>query len=133
MCVFSSHLFGTSSSLDVPAEITQEEAHTGFLIYLPSAVRALNFLTRRIQPFLSLVEREVEFCVPTIFTIFNRSPFVGHFFIPIFMYFLVRENPVYRDSNSRPNVAEGYEVTSELPGRPTLLWFFRQRCRYGTQ
>ena len=28
-----------------------------------SAVRALIFLARRIQPFLSLVDREVEFCV----------------------------------------------------------------------
>ena len=27
----------------------------------PSAVRALIFLARRIQPFLSLVDREVEF------------------------------------------------------------------------
>ena len=32
--------------------------HTGFL-NLPSAVLALIFITRRIQPFLSLVDREV--------------------------------------------------------------------------
>ena len=60
MCVFSSHPFWTSSSLDVPAGVTQEEGHTGFLIHLPSAVRALIFVARRIQPFLSLVDREVE-------------------------------------------------------------------------
>ena len=42
-CVFSSHSFWTSSSLDVPAGITQEEGHTGFLIHLLSAVRALIF------------------------------------------------------------------------------------------
>ena len=66
VCVFSSHLFWTSSSLDVPAGVTQEEGHTGFLIHLLSAVRALIFLARRIQPFLSLVDREVEFCVLTI-------------------------------------------------------------------
>ena len=81
MCVFSSHPFWTSSSLDVPAgvtqeeghtggrshrrKVTQEEGHTGFLIHLPSAVRALIFVARRIQPFLSLVDREVEFCVLT--------------------------------------------------------------------
>ena len=59
--VFSSHLFWTSSSLDVPAGVTQEEGHTGFLIHLPSAV-----LARRIQPLLSLVDRGVEFCVLTI-------------------------------------------------------------------
>ena len=60
VCVFSTHSFWTSSSLDVPAGVTQEEGHTGFLIHL-SAVRALIFLARRIQPFLSLVDREVEF------------------------------------------------------------------------
>ena len=65
VCVFSSHPFWTSSSLDVPAGVTQEEDHTGFLIHLPSAVRALIFVARRIQPFLSLVDREVEFCVLT--------------------------------------------------------------------
>ena len=61
LCVFSSHSFWTSSSLDVPAGVTQEEGHTGFFIHLLSAVRALIFLARRIQPFLSLVDREVEF------------------------------------------------------------------------
>ena len=46
-----------------PAGVTQEEGHAGFFIHLlPSAVRALIFLARRIQPFLSLVGREVEFC-----------------------------------------------------------------------
>ena len=66
VCVLSSHSFWTSSSLDVPAGVTQEEGHTGFLIHLLSAVRALIFLVRRIQPFLSLVDCEVEFCVLTI-------------------------------------------------------------------
>ena len=65
VCVFSSHPFWTSSSLDVPAGVTQEEGHTGFLIHIPSAVGALIFVARRIQPFLSLVDREVEFCVLT--------------------------------------------------------------------
>ena len=66
VCVFSSHSFWTSSSLDVPAGVTQEEGHTGFLIHLLSAVRALIFIARGIQPFISLVDREVEFCVLTI-------------------------------------------------------------------
>ena len=66
VCVISSHSFWTSSSLDVPAGVTQKEGHTGFLIHLLSAVRALIFLARRIQPFLPLVDREVEFCVLTI-------------------------------------------------------------------
>ena len=43
--------------------------HTGGrshrFLYLPSAVLALIFIARRIQPSLSLVDRDVEFCVPT--------------------------------------------------------------------
>ena len=66
VCVFFPFILETSSSLDVPAGVTQEEGHTGFLIHLLSAVRALIFLARRILPFLSLVDREVEFCVLTI-------------------------------------------------------------------
>ena len=46
--------------VDVPAGVTQEEGRTGFLIHFLSAVRTLVFLARRIQPFLSLVDREVE-------------------------------------------------------------------------
>ena len=60
------HSLWTSSSLDVPAEVTQEEGHTGFLIHLLSAVRALIFFARRIQSFLPLIDCEVEFCVLTI-------------------------------------------------------------------
>ena len=47
--------------LNVPAGVTQEEGHAGFLIHLPFAVRALMFLARRIQLFFSFVDREVEF------------------------------------------------------------------------
>ena len=54
-----------------PAGVTQEEGHTGFLIRLRSAVRALIFLARRIQPFLSPVDREVEFCVLTIIIVLH--------------------------------------------------------------
>ena len=43
--------------VDAPAVVT------GFLIHLPSAVLTLIFTARRIQPFLSLVDREIEFCV----------------------------------------------------------------------
>ena len=82
--MFSSHLFWTSSSLDVPAGVTQEEGHTGFLIHLLSAVRALIFLARRIQPFLSLVDREVEFCVLTIKSFSTRWAF---FFFLFFFFF----------------------------------------------
>ena len=74
--VFSSHSFWTSSSLDIPAVVTQEEGHTGFLIHL-SAVRAFIFLAKRIQPFLSLVDREVEFCVLTIQS-FSILPYISN-------------------------------------------------------
>ena len=46
--------------VDVPAGVTQAKGHTGFL-HFPSAVLALIFIARRIQPSLSLVDREVEF------------------------------------------------------------------------
>ena len=83
VCVFSSHSFWTSGSLDVPAGVTQEEGHTGVFIHLLSAVRALIFLARRIQPFLSLVDREVEFCVLT--TLIVLQP-LGIFFFLVFSF-----------------------------------------------
>ena len=46
VCAFSSHPFWTSSSLDVPAGVTQEEGHAGFFIHLLSAVRAIIFLEK---------------------------------------------------------------------------------------
>ena len=66
MCVCVFFPFIVDIKLDVSAGVTQEEGHTGFLIHLLSAVHALIFLARKIQPFLSLVDREVEFCVLTI-------------------------------------------------------------------
>ena len=42
------------------------EGDTGFFTHLPSAVRALIFLSKKILPFLSLVDCEVEFCVLTV-------------------------------------------------------------------
>ena len=75
--VFYSHLFGTSSSLDMPAGVTQEEGHTGILIHLPSEVHTFIFLARRSQPFLSLADREVEFrvcvCVCFLPNLFGTS------------------------------------------------------------
>ena len=66
MCVCVSIPFMLDVRLvDVPAGVTQEEGHTAFFIHLPSAVRALIFLARRIQSSLSLVDREVEFRVLT--------------------------------------------------------------------
>ena len=59
--------------VDVPAGVTQEEGRAGFL-HLPSAVLALLFIARRrIQPSLSLVDREVKFCVCMVIT-YSRVP-----------------------------------------------------------
>ena len=49
---------GHQVRLTYQPRVTQDEGHTGFLIHL-SAVRALIFLARRIQSFLSLVDCEV--------------------------------------------------------------------------
>ena len=110
MCVFSSHSFWTSSSLDVPAGVTQEEGHTGFFIHLLSAVRALIFLARRIQPFLSLVDREIECCVLAIQSFSTRGAF-----LVLFFSFLVRKIPF-----------AGVELTSQLCVIFQVLEYWRQ-------
>ena len=50
---------------DAPAGVTQREGHPQFFL-LPFAVLALAFITSRIQPFLCLVEREVELLVVVV-------------------------------------------------------------------
>ena len=91
--------------MDVPTGVTQEEGHTGFL-HLPSAVFALIFLARRIQTFLSLVDREVEFCVLT-----NSS-----FSTYLLLLLCVRRNPSSCDDRTkirtRVPTSEGFEVTN---------------------
>ena len=61
VCVLSSILFWTSG---LWTYLTGSH-HAGFFIHLPSTVLALIFLARRIQQFLSLIDRDVEFCVVT--------------------------------------------------------------------
>ena len=63
LCVFFPFILDVKL-VDVPAGVTQEEDHTGFPIHLPSAVLALIFPREKDSAaFLSLVDREVEFCV----------------------------------------------------------------------
>ena len=93
--------------MDVPAGVTQEEGNIGFSIHLLSAVLALIFLTRRIQPFLSFVDREVEFCVLPGNDLIVLYPL--SIFIFIFSFFS-EKNPVCGD-RTHPNVSE---VTSYL-------------------
>ena len=57
--------------MDIPAGVTQEEGNTGFSIHLLSAVLALIFLARRIQPFLSLVDRDVDFLCTNDLIVFS--------------------------------------------------------------
>ena len=110
--LFSSHPFWTSSSLDVPAGVTQEEGHSGFLIHLPSAVRALIFVARRIQPFLSLVDREVEFCVLTNKSFSTRWAFFFFFFV------FSEKNPVCRDRTHVPTCQKVTRCRLSYRGRP---------------
>ena len=108
----------------------QPKDHTRFPIHLllPSAVHRIQpvFLARRIQPFLSLVDREVEFCVTN-----NRSPLVGHFYLFIFFYFSEEKYPL-----------PGFELTSsqrvrrlvtrfptELPGGATITNYNNNNSR----
>ena len=65
VCVFFPFILDVRL-VDEPAGDTQEEGHAGFVIHLPSAVLALIFIAKRIQPFLSFVDREVDVSVLTI-------------------------------------------------------------------
>ena len=56
---------------DAPVGVAHEEGHTGFL-HLPSAALALIFIAGRIQPSLSLVDREFEYYLCTQELIVSR-------------------------------------------------------------
>ena len=103
--------------MDVPAGVTQEEGNTGFSIHLLSAVLALIFLARRIQPFLSLVDREVEFLCTNDLELIVLHP-LG-IFIFIFLFFFSEKNPVCRDRTHVPT-CQRLHGTSEQPGRPVI-------------
>ena len=94
--------------VDALAEVTQEEGHTGF-IHLRSAVLALIFLARRIQPPLSPSSTlKSNFVYPRNI----RSPLVGHD---------VRKNPGSCDcAEIRTHVpkSEASRLPTEPPGRP---------------
>ena len=75
----------------VPAGVTQEEGHTGFL-HLPSAMLTLFFLAIRIQPFLSLVDREVEFRV-----LMNQPFSICCAFFFLFFFLFVGKNAISCD------------------------------------
>ena len=91
--------------------------HTGFLVHL-SAARAFIFLARRIQPFLSLVDSEVEFCVLTTYSFSTRWAFLFSFFS-----FSVRKIPFAGIELTSQRV-RGYMVPLSYRGR-----FTRKYCR----
>ena len=103
--------------VDASAGFTEEEGHTEFL-HLLSAVRALIFIARRIQPYLSLVDREVEFCVPT------NSSFSTCWALFFIFYFLREKISVrvteqrFELTSQRHNVSS---VSTEPPGRPAMM------------
>ena len=106
MCVLSSHLFWTSD-LWTHQPGSHRRKVTGFY-HLPSAVLALIFIASGIQPPLSLVDRKVEFCVPT---------FMVLHFLDISFFFRGggRKNPSSCEcAEIRTHVptSEGFEVTN---------------------
>ena len=108
--------------VDVPAGVTQEEGHTGFL-RLTSAVLALFFLARRIQPFLSLVDREL--------IVLHLLGIIIYFIV--FYYFFVRiislrvTAPRFGPTSQRPKVSR---LPTEPPGRPAIVLLFVSFCRF---
>ena len=62
VCVVFLFILDVRLLVDAPAGVTREEGQTVFF-HLSSAVLALVFIARRIQPSLSLFDREVEFCL----------------------------------------------------------------------
>ena len=88
--------------------VTQEEGHTGFFIPLPSAVRALIFLARRIQPFLPLVDHEVDFFVPTI------QSFSTRWALFIFITWYLNE---FSDGSNLGHLGQHYNVGE----KPTVI------------
>ena len=116
--VFSSHLFWTSSSLDVPAGVTQEEGHTGFLRHLPSAVHAFIFLARRIhRPFPSSTVRS---------NFVSFSTFVGHFYF-YFPFFSEEKSqlPGLELTSQRVRRLRGYQLSYRVRLFFVCLFLFR--------
>ena len=104
--------------LDIKFVGRTSRGHTGGrphrILHPPSFCGAcLIFLARRIQPFLSLVDREVEFCVLTILIVLHP---LGIFLFSYFFIFLVRKIPFDGVELTSQRV-RGLRGTSELPGR----------------
>ena len=110
--MFSSHSFWTSSSLDVPAGVTQEEGHTGFLTHLLFAVRALIFSREKDSavPFPRRLRSRI-LCTNDLIVLHLLGILI------LFFSFLVRKIPFAGIELTSQRV-RGLRGTSELPGRP---------------
>ena len=124
--------------VDASAGVTLEEGRTR-LLHLPSAVLASTFIARRIHSSLSLIDREIEFCVS--YPRMNRSPLKGQEFLYLFNFCGEKSQ-----SNSRfctiANGLRGYHYTTRATRvrLPVLfLWVMvgnlqnvrQQQGRYG--
>ena len=75
-------------------------------------VHVLLFIARRFQPFLSLVDREIEFCVQ-----FHRSPLVGHFiFIFLLFYGFYGDKILYKN----------LDLTQDFPNKILFHFLWEQ-------
>ena len=85
-------------------------------------VRVLIFLARRIQPFLFLVDREVEFCVLHL--------------LGIFYYFILlnfsEENPVYRDRTHVPTCQKVTRFPLSYRGEYNSNYYVLRHNRFST-
>ena len=97
---------------------------TGFLIHLPSAVRALIFLARRIQQFLSLVD--LVFLLLTIQSFPTRWAFVFFYMSPIELYLVYKQIQtavvLYCASTYISYASTGRPSRSEVPRNPLTRW-----------
>ena len=109
-CVFSSHLFLTSSSLDVPAGVTQEEGHTRFLIHLPSAVRAFQFFSREgfSRSFPSSTVKS-----NFLYLRFNRYALVRRYYYYYYLFFSYKKSqlPGFELTSQRVRRLRGYQLS----------------------
>ena len=98
VCVFSSNLFWTSSSLDVPPGVHRRKVTQDF---------SSTFLLRCVPVFYSREGFSRSFPSSTV-----KSNFVGHFFF----FFLVKKNPSYRGfelKSQRVIRLRGHQLSSQ--------------------
>ena len=122
--------------LDIKFVGRTSRGHTGFFVTLLSAVRALIFLARRIQPFLSIVDREVK----SNFVYCTDDLIVLHPLAFLVFSFLVRKIPFtgieltsQRVRRLRGSIKTKIEMPNEWRTIKSLLHKIRLHSRRGKQ